>query len=226
MRVKFSATAQEGASVKDEDAAMTAAKLVTKLDHGYYRDQNNKRRKINGDFSKLSLAEHLSELERKLLADFRFRCKALPGTQEIRTKMGHLVFWSTVVYGNGIFITVSPGERHNYLAIRLSRYRRNDPFMRKMKSEQHTHSPWAGKDKPSLEPRMHDEFHVDIPGYDLRRLIMARDPLAAVNAFIVQIRTILASVLGIRMCPFCPHCTNTNIPCQPFSYLSTFSLVW
>ena len=43
--------------------------------------------------------------------------------------MGHLIFWSTVVYGNGIFMTVSPGERHNYLAIRLSRYRRNDPFM-------------------------------------------------------------------------------------------------
>ena len=53
---------------------------------------------------------------------------------------------------------------------------------------------------------------MEIPGYDLRRLIMAQDPLAAVNAFFVQIRTILATVLGMRMCPLCPHCTDN--PCQ------------
>ena len=43
---------------------------------------------------------------------------------------------------------------------------------------------------------------------------MAQDPLAAVNAFGVQIRTILATVLGMRMCLFCPHCTDTDTPCQ------------
>ena len=32
-----------------------------------------------------------------------------------------------------------------------------------------------------LVPNEDDEFHIDIPGYDLRRLIMARDPLEAVN---------------------------------------------
>ena len=110
---------REKDAVQEEDAAMAAAALVKQLEHGYYRDQNNKRRKINGDFSKLLFSEHLSELQSRLLADFRLRCKALPGTQEIRTKIGHLVFWSTVVYGNGIFMTVSPGERHNYLAIKL-----------------------------------------------------------------------------------------------------------
>ena len=57
-------------SVRDEDAAMTAATLVQQLDHGYYRDENNKRRKINGDFCKLNFAEHLTDMERKLLADF------------------------------------------------------------------------------------------------------------------------------------------------------------
>ena len=90
LRVKNFSKPKQVDTVQDEDAAMTAASLVKKLEHGYYRDQNNKKRKINGDFSKLCLAEHLSELERKLLADFRFRCKALPGTQEIRTKIG---FW-------------------------------------------------------------------------------------------------------------------------------------
>ena len=59
------------------------------------------------------------------LADLRFRCGAFPRSQEIRTKIGHLGFWSCVNYGNGIFCTISPGERHNYLALRLSRYRQD-----------------------------------------------------------------------------------------------------
>ena len=172
---------------------------MKQLEHGYYRDQNNKRRKIAGDFSKLLFSEHISPLQRKLLQDFRFRCKVIPGTQEIRTKIGHLVFWSTVVYGNGIFMTVSPGERHNYLAIRLSRYRQNDPFITSRCQDAASHRPWASRDKPSLEPKIDDEVNIDIPGYDLRRLILARDPLAAVNAFMIQIRIILATVLGVRM---------------------------
>ena len=120
------------------------------------------------------------------------------------------MFWATVVYGNGVFMTVSPGERDNYLAIRFSRYRLNDPFMHAPEGNGDLHRAWAGKDRPSLEPNADDVFRIDIPGYDLRRLIMAQDPLAAVNAFMIQIRVILATVLGMRMCPFCPHCSDTN----------------
>ena len=165
-----------------------------------------KRRKINGDYSKLMFAQHLSAMQKRLLADFRFRCATLPGTHEIRVKIGHLGFWASVVYGNGIFMTISPGERHNYLSIRLSRYRKDDPYA------DDAHRPWIGKDKPSLQPEHNDTFGFEIPGYDLRKLMLAGDPLAAVNAFFVQIRCILATVLGIRMCPQCPHCTNP--PCQ------------
>ena len=141
--------------------------------------------------------------------DFRFRCKALPGTQEMRTKIGHLGFWASVNYGNGIFITISPGERHNYLALKFSRYRSDDPFIRNW-----MHPEWAGPDKPHLEPKPEDTYSVDIPGYDMRRIMSAEDPLAAANAFFVQIRTVLATVLGIRMCPFCPHCDISTTPCQ------------
>ena len=81
-----------------EDVAMAAATLVKKLEHGFYVDQNGRRRKINGDFSKLLFAEHLSDLQRKLLQDLQLRCKTIIGTQEIRTKIGHAVFWATVVY--------------------------------------------------------------------------------------------------------------------------------
>ena len=48
----------------------------------------------------------------------------------------------------------------------------------------------------------------------MRRLYLAEDPLAAANAFFVQIRTVLATMLGVRMCPRCPHCSETEWPCQ------------
>ena len=115
---------------------------------------NGKRRKIQGDFTKLMFAENLSSLQKRLLADFRFRCSALPGTQEIRSKIGQLGFWASVVYGNGIFMTVSPSERHNYLAIRLSRYRAHDPLV------EERHQPWIGSNAPSLEPHGTDQFEV------------------------------------------------------------------
>ena len=105
--MKSSASVQSTAAAADTDAAIAAAELLKKLDTGYYMDRG-KRRKINGDYSKLIFAKNLSKLQRKLLADFRFRCSALPGTLEIRVKIGHLGFWGSVVYGNGIFITISP----------------------------------------------------------------------------------------------------------------------
>ena len=107
-------------------------------------------------------------------------------------------------------MTISPGERHNYLAIRLSRYRLRDPFVDGSADA----TTWATKDRPSLEPKPEDAFDIEVPGYDLRRLLLAQDPLAAANAFAVQIRVILATVLGIRMCPHCPHCSQTEYPCQ------------
>ena len=39
---------------------------------------------------------------------------------------------------------------------------------------------------PSLEANADDSFEIDVPGYDLRRLVQARDPLAVALAFSVQ----------------------------------------
>ena len=55
---------------------------------------------------------------------------------------------------------------------------------------------------------------MDVPGYDWRRIMLAEDPLPTANAFFVQVRTILATVLGIRMCALCPHCAETAYPCH------------
>ena len=132
---------------------------MEKLEKGYYRDNNNKRRRINGDFSKLLFAEKLSPLQRKLVSDFTFRCAALPGTQEIRTTIGNLGFWAGVNYGKGIFCTVSPGERHNYLACKLMRYRRDDPFTEGMLNKA-----WASSTEPALEPQENMNLMCMFPG--------------------------------------------------------------
>ena len=54
----------------------------------------------------------------------------------------------------------------------------------------------------------------DWPEYEVRRLILARDPLCAVDAFTVHVRVVLACLLGIRMCPDCPHCNHGKNPCM------------
>ena len=118
LSVKRGLDASSPGSSIDTDAATAAQDLVWKLENGYYLDKG-KRRKINGDFSKLQFAEKLSKLQQRLLADFRFRCKAIPGTQEIRTKIGHLGFWASVVYGTAHPLVVFPG------------YRSRDPFATK-----------------------------------------------------------------------------------------------
>ena len=119
-----------------------------------------------------------------------------------------------MVYGNGIFMTISPGERHNHLAIRLSRHRRLDPYVQGEESSRVQERRWIGQDAPSLEARASDRFEIEVPGYDMRRLILAQDPLAAVLAFSVQVRAILAPLFGIRMCPDCPHCAELDHPCR------------
>ena len=49
----------------------------------------------------------------------------------------------------------------------------------------------------------------------MRHGMLAQDPFSRYKRlFLVQIRTILATILGIRMCPFCPHCAESSCPCQ------------
>ena len=195
----------------DDDKARLAGKLYRRLEKGDYEDANNARRPIAGDTSKLCWAVGTSAEERRLLQNVEFVTSAIPGCQAIRRRMGRLGFSASLVYGQGIFITISPSERHGGLAIRLSRYRGSDPLLDP--SHAANERPWIGKDKPSLET--HDNSTADDePDYETRKIILARDPLCAVDAFTVQVRVVLACLLGIRMCPDCPHCNQGKNPCQ------------
>ena len=170
---------------------------------------------IRGDTSKLLFAEGTSARQRAMLQNMHYISSALPGTQEIRRQMGHVGQAGNRVYGCGIFMTISPSERHNGLAIRLSRYRPSDPLLHP--SVAAAEREWIGSETPSIR-RVNqndaEDVDVSIPDYDLRRLILARDPLCTVDAFKVTVRIVLAQLLGIRMCPDCPHCCQGKNPCQ------------
>ncbi|CAE7860116.1 esrp2 [Symbiodinium microadriaticum] len=200
------ASATNNLGALEQSATAAASELYRQLQDGYFQTVTGKRQRIAGDFSKLPFAENLRSEHKQLLADFRFRTQSLPGTQEIRARIGRVGFWGSVVYGCGVFMTVTPGERQNYLAVRFSRARLRDPHVQH--GEFSKKRVWFGRDAPSLEPKSEDRFGVDIPGYDLRRLLLTQDPLAAALAFGIQIRVILASLLGFRMCARCPQCAQ------------------
>ena len=141
----------------------------------------------------------------------RFRCAQVSGTQEIRVKIGHVGTWACVQYGLGIFMTISPGERHDYLAIRLMRYLGGDPFIACETENARAQRPWIERTAPSLELSGEEIFHADVPGYDLRRTMQAQDPMCVVNGFMVRIITVLATCLGARMCPDCPRCVQMKV---------------
>ena len=75
-------------------------------------------------------------------------------------------------------MTITLGERHSGLILRLSRYRREDPGVRDGYPE---FLPYAGHSMPSLCPPDEIEaetMEVDLPEYDFRRIMTAKDPLA------------------------------------------------
>ena len=181
-----------------------------------YIGQGISRTPIAGDTTKLHLAHGLTPLEKRLVLEFQFLAKNMPGSQQIRQLMGHTHFGARVVYGDCIFFTISPNELHSALVLRLSRYRRNDPYVKYSSDDKAAteHRDSSGKsfvernaaqDYPLLEA---DAVSVDLPEYDLRCEAAARDPLAVIEAYRVEIYLRLAAVLGVRMCPHCPRCNE------------------
>ena len=69
---------------------------------------------------------------------------------------------------------------------------------------------WTGQNTPSLETLagtsnededVFDEEFLEYYDYDIRRLILARDPLCAVDAFTVTFRVALAKTIGYAHVP-------------------------
>ena len=143
-----------------------------------------------------------------------FLSKNLPGGQQLRQQMGHAQFGARVVYGDCIFYTLSPNEQHSSWALRLSRYRANDPAIQFPDELHERIRECAGRLEPKLARR--ESADVELPAYKFRRVMAARDPMAVVDAFSLHIRLRLARLFGQRSCPNCPRCNRrgSKYPCQ------------
>eukprot|EP00973_Karenia_brevis_P091800 12409175-Karenia_brevis.AAC.1 len=172
-------------------------RLQDKLCKGVY---GRGRRPINGDLTKLPLAVGLDSTEKQIVANITGVTATLSGCQETRRQMGHVFASAPLMYGHGLFLTISPSERHSGLTLRLSRHRKDDPLLsRGHATEDVERRRLASQSWPSL----FSDIEIDLPGFDMRLEAVSRDPLAAVMAFRVAVTLILAGLLGIRMCHQC-----------------------
>ena len=162
-----------------------AARIYKLLWEGeYWDDAKGRRVQIKGQVSQLMKVIGVGEKERALVTNAQFMSGRLAGTRQIRRSIFHIVFSSRIVYGNPVFMTVTPSERHSGLLLRLSRHRQKDPALKSLPEALQL---FASANMPSLYGQAEDDVTVDLPEYDHRRLLAAKDPLAAVNAFWIWI---------------------------------------
>ena len=110
-----------------------------------------------------------------------------------------------VYHGAAIFITLSPDEKHNSTMMRVARLRDNDPSVK----HHPTSRKWFGRMEPPLVGwAEHDDE--ETPSFELRRHIMARSPLSAVDGFRTHLHLLFRHVFGMRVCPACPDCRESG----------------
>ena len=168
--------------------------LYNKLRSGTYTTASGKPKPIQFDTRKLPYARGLTTDEKELLQDVKGMQGHMPGTIEVRRRIGRFLFGARVEMGEPLFITISPTTRHNTLCIKFSRYRAADPGG----------AAEGARDHPKLWDTA--EANIEVPPYDTRRQLAARDPWAVVLSFQTVVRCIFAKLLGIRMCFRCPAC--------------------
>ena len=93
---------------------------------------NGEKKQLNGDTSKVWLADDISKDEKIILGAYTKTTRNIAGCQQLRPTIGKILFGMRVFYGEPIFVTISPNRRHSSLLLKLSRKRANDPFLRKL----------------------------------------------------------------------------------------------
>ena len=211
---KHTVDREKAGNVHAAELAEAAAKLYERLAKGYYL-HGSRRLPIKYDVSKLRYADKLTPMERNLIRDLEFLSSKLPGTQQIRLMIGHSLFGARVEYGDPLFLTISPSAKHSGMCIRMSRYRESDPAIFAESHARATMRPWHTSQLPKIWATGNgDSIGIEIPEYDVRRMMTSRDPWAVMQAFIHAVKYILARLLGLRMCPLCPRCNATEFCCQ------------
>ena len=200
------------------DIEAGAQELLRAL-RGQYMDRRGRPKAVNMDISKLQYVRGLRPAARKLLKNMRHTAQELPGTQEARKRMRFEIEGLRIRFGVPLFVTFSPDEAHQMLYVRMARTRCSDPVRA---------APWdqdwnvGDRDYPPVDNDTTWPIHIEtfrrlVPGWDLRRQALARDPLASVDGFRMLALLLLEHLFGVRTCPACPDCNHRDTgtePCQ------------
>ena len=179
------------------DMGRSVSRIYALLWEGEYLGYDGKRKKLNGDISKISQIIGLTATEQALLQNYHFISTRISGTRQIRRSIRHLVTSSRIFYGVPVFITFTPSERHSGLAVHLHRGRVKDPAYAKLSQEELR---CLSHDYPTLCPAASsgtDSVILDLPEYEVRRGITAKDPLCCVHAFKVMTQVVLPALYGV-----------------------------
>ena len=184
---------------------------------GKYKDLAGKIKKVNGDFTKVRYAINLNEAGKRLLQNLEHTSRQLKGTMEVRKLMRYDTNASRIRRGVPIFVTFSPDEKHNVLMLKMHRSRRHDPIHKlDPKGQSFGERQLPPIDSDYVEMKVSCEQMLQwLPSYDDRRAILSRDGLASVEGFRITILLVCEYLFGMRVCPKCPDCNQTEgFECQ------------
>lgn len=179
-----------------------------------YTDVGGKSKSVAGDMTKIRYVPGLSNAATKLLQNIEHTSRKIPGTQEIRRQMRFDTDACRVRYGVPIFVTFSPDESHNLLMIRFAWTRAGDPVL--LREDATREAQFGRREEPDLTNECSEffaevsveELVENLPAYDERQLILARDSLASVDGFRALVLFAYEYLFGMRVCPLCPDCNN------------------
>ena len=195
---------------------------------------------LNGNLGLLFSDANVNSTDKIILRSYLSVTSNISGCQALRRRIGHILFGFRCVYGECLFVTVSPNRRHSSLIFRLSRARVNDPGM-------------LGRDKDSLdagkrtaywrhryaspdEPKIFTEKcvtsdltgaevakEIELPEWLVRQQWVAQDPLASVHYYVVIMRVLIPAAFGVRMCFHCPDCNaDCDTRCERYESCSDY----
>lgn len=196
---------EEGKQLEPGDLQRGAIEIMKAL-FGKFQDATGRLQAVAGDMTKVRYVPGLSAAAKRLLLNIQHTSRKVPGTQEIRRLMRFETHAFRVAYGVPIFVTFTPDEGHNMLMLRFSRVRQNDPLFSCGNDMAACDVAGLWKPKLSSATSCNDDVTIGLPiediltalpPYDVRRTILARDPLASTDGFrtLIEVSKTRKSVL-------------------------------
>ena len=191
---------------------------------------NKKKTTINGNIGMIFSADDVTREEKVILRSYLNTTSNIAGCQAIRRKIGQLCFGMRVVYGETIFVTVSPNRRHSSMILKMSRCRKNDTSLTGQGPVVDARAKFSNKNAPKVfanssyaddEKGCSVTKEIPLPELWIRQACNAQDPLASCHHYLFFMMVVLPASFGIRLCFACPDCNVDSCHAYTKQYMYT-----